>query len=250
VRLQNVYRSLRKPAGPTSSNGCVITTIATPRRLRLAGFAAGAVVLAGAAVYVTASAAGYNLSLKGSPSASTQTALASTPDKVGTASAACTDFKAHFASDLGTSQTKIDAAYQQAVTQTLADEVKNGTLTQAQADKIRQRLTGGAPCALPAGLGTNAGGAQYTQALMAAAASALGITPQQLKTDLAGGMSLSQIAAAQKPPITEDQFRTKLIADIKPLLDKAVAGQKMTSAQEQQILQRLQTGPIPYWAKP
>jgi hypothetical protein len=85
---------------------------------------------------------------------------------------------------------------------------------------------------------------------MTAAASALGITPQQLRTDLAGGTTLSQIAAAQSPPVTEDQFRTKLIADIKPLLDKAVTDKKLTSAQEQQILQRLQTGPIPFWDKP
>ena len=91
---------------------------------------------------------------------------------------------------------------------------------------------------------------QYTQALMTAAASALGITPQQLRTDLASGMTLSQIAAAQKPAVTEDQFRTKLIAAIKPLLDAQVANQRLTSTQEQQILQRLQTGPIPFWDKP
>src|SRR5438477_607158 len=111
----------------------------------------------------------------------------------------------------------------------------------------RLRLAG-----LAAGLGSGArpNAAQYTQALMTAAASALGITPQQLRTDLAGGMTLSQIAAAQRPAVTEDQFRTKLIANIKPLLDKAVTDQKLTSAQEQQILQRLQTGPIPFWDKP
>ena len=63
-------------------------------------------------------------------------------------------------------------------------------------------------------------------------------------------MTLSQIAAAQKPPVTEAQFRTKLIANLKPLLDKAVADKKMTGDQEQKILQRLQTGPIPFWDKP
>ena len=230
----------------------VITSIATPRRLRLAGFAAGAAALAGAAVYITASAAGYNLGLN-RPSTPAPVALASAPDaKGGTASAACTDFISHFASDLKSNQTAINNAYQQAIGQTLADEVKNGTLTQAQADKIKQALAGKQPCALVNGLAptAKAGIAQYRQALMIAAASALGITPQQLRTDLASGMTLSQIAAAQKPAITEDQFRTKLIANIKPLLDKAVTDKKLTSAQEQQILQRLQTGPIPFWDKP
>ncbi len=177
----------------------------------------------------------------------------SAPDaKAGPASAACTNFISHFASDLGTTQAKVDGAFQQAAAQTLADEVKSGELTQAQADVIKAKLAGKQPCALASGLAPSAkaGPAQYAQALMTAAASALGITPQQLRTDLAGGMTLSQIAAAQNPPVTQDQFRTRLIANIKPLLDKAVSDKKLTSAQEQQILQRLQTGPIPFWDKP
>jgi len=231
----------------------VITSFATPRLLRLAGFAAGAVALAGAAVYITASAAGFDLSLNRGSTPAGQASLASAPDtKAGPVSAACTDFISHFASDLKTTQAKVDGAFQQAAAQTLADEVKNGTLTQAQADAIKARLAGKQPCALASGLAptAKAGTAQYTQALLMAAASALGITPQQLRTDLAGGKTLSQIAAAQNPPLTEDQFRTKLIANIKPLLDKAVNNKKLTSAQEQQILQRLQTGPIPFWDKP
>ena len=85
---------------------------------------------------------------------------------------------------------------------------------------------------------------------MAAAASALGITDAQLKTDLATGMSLSQIAAAQKPPVSEADFRTRLIAKLKPLLDTAVTNKQLTSTQEQAILQQLQTGPIPLWNTP
>ena len=64
------------------------------------------------------------------------------------------------------------------------------------------------------------------------------------------GQTLSQVAAAQNPPVTEAQFRSKLIANLKPLLDKAVADKKLTADQEQKILQRLQTGPIPFWDKP
>jgi len=85
--------------------------------------------------------------------------------------------------------------------------------------------------------------------VLSAAASALGISDAQLKTDLASGMSLSQIAAAQKPPVTEAQFRTNLIAKLKPLLDTAVTNKQLTATQEQAILQHLQTGAIPYWNK-
>ena len=72
-------------------------------------------------------------------------------------------------------------------------------------------------------------------------------TAQQLQTELGQGMTLSQIAAQQKPPVTEDQFRTRLIASLTPLLDGAVAAKQLTGAQEKAILKRLQSGPIPFW---
>jgi hypothetical protein len=232
----------------------VITTLARPRTLRLAGFAAGAIAVAGAAVYVTASAAGYTFNAGGAPHASTTAAgLTSATSDSAAASAACTDFMTHFTADLGSTQAKVDTAFQQAIAETLADEVKAGKLTQAQADAIKQRLAGKNPCSIGPALSSHGKGngkqAAYRQELLTAAASALGITADQLKADFAKGMSLSQIAAAHNPPITESQFRTNLIAAIKPLLDQAVANKQLTSAQEQKILQRLQTGPIPNWDK-
>ena len=172
----------------------------------------------------------------------------------GKISAICSDFVTHFAGDLGSSQAKVNAAFQKAIGQTLADEVKSGDLTQTQADSIQQKLAGQAPCSLAAGLGKSAAGrtkiAGYMAQLETAAALALGISDTQLKTDLAQGMTLSQVAAAQNPPVTELQFRTRFIANLTPLLDAAVKNQQLTTAQEQAILQRLQTGPIPFWSKP
>jgi hypothetical protein len=173
----------------------------------------------------------------------------------GKVSAVCNDFVTHFASNLGSSQAKVNAAFQKAVGQTLADEVKNGDLTQAQADSIQQKLAGQAPCSLAAGLGKPSSAARskiaaYLPQLEGAAASALGISDTQLKTDLAQGMTLAQIAAAQNPPVSEARFRTRLITNLTPLLDTAVKSQQLTSAQEQAILQRLQTGPIPFWSTP
>jgi hypothetical protein len=183
---------------------------------------------------------------------STPAGLAGSPQDAAGTSAVCTDFINHFTSDLGTDQTKLDAAFQKAIAETLADQVKAGKLTQQQADAIKAKLAGKEPCsigpALSVGGGRAADGA-YMQQLLAASASALDVTPDQLKADLKKGMSLSQIAAAHNPPITEDQFRTKLIANLKPLLDKAVTDKKLTSDQEQKILQRLQTGAIPLWDK-
>ena len=230
----------------------MITTIATPKNLRILSFAAGAAAIAGAAVYMTASAAGYSFNLGGPKAGNVPAATTAADRSSASASSVCNEFAAHFSSDLGVSQDRVNSAFQEAVGQTLADEVKAGHITQAQADAIKQRMAGKAPCSLAGSLGgKNAvGGAVYQQALLSAAASALGITTDTLKADLAKGMTLHQIASAQNPPVTEDQFRSRLIAGLKPTLDKAVSDQKLTSEQEQKILTALQTGPIPFWDKP
>src|SRR6266567_117384 len=201
---------------------------------------------------MTASAAGYSFNF-GSPKGSNVPAAGAVADQSSTSSSSvCNEFATHFSSDLGVSQDKVNSAFEQAVGQTLADEVTAGHITQAQADAIKKKMAGKAPCTLAGNLGGKnaAGGAVYRQALMSAAASALGITTDTLKADLAKGMTLHQIANAQNPPVTEAQFRSKLIAGLKPALDKAVTDKKITSAQEQKILTALQTGPIPFWDKP
>jgi hypothetical protein len=234
----------------------VIKPLSSFRHLRIAGFAIGAVAVTGAAVLVTAWAAGFTVGMRpashSQPAANTVSSL----DQAASASTVCSGFISHLASDLGKSQSQVNAAVRKAIGETLADEVKDKQITQAQADAIKQRLAGQPPCSLAAGLGkkprpvAGAPTGAYMQQLLAAAASALNITPAKLQADLASGSSLSQIASAQNPPVTEAQFRTKLIAQIKPLLDTAVTNKKLTAAQEQTILQRLQSGPIQFWNKP
>jgi hypothetical protein len=227
----------------------------TPHLLRVVGFAAGGVVVAGAAVLVTASAAGLNVGFRSSSPQPAQAQTASIASK-SSASTICNDFISHLSSDLGKSQSQVNSAVQKAIGETLADEVKNHDLTQAQADAIKAKLASQTPCALAGKIKPGpAAGAQpkvgaYMKQLETAAASALGVSDTTLKADLAKGMTLSQIAAAQKPPVTEAQFRTRLIAQLTPLLDAAVKGQKLTAAQEQMILKQLQTGPIPFWTTP
>jgi hypothetical protein len=233
-----------------------MTSLAKLRYLRVLGFAAGAVLVAGAAVLVTASAAGLNVGFRPSASqpATTETASVS---QLAAASAVCNDFLTHLSSDLGKSQAQVNAAVQKAIGETLADEVKNKDLTQAQADAIKKQLAAQPPCNLAGNLGPKPAPriatptiATYTSQLVTAAASVLGVSDTQLKTDLASGMTLSQVAAAHNPPITEAQFRTQLIAKLTPVLDGAVTNKKLTSAQEQAIIKRLQSDPIPFWSKP
>ena len=219
-------------------------------RLRVVGLAGGAAIVSGAAVLVTASAAGY-VPFFNSSSPAPRTNITTVDQQAGTPSALCTAFLTHFSADLNTSPAALNAAFQKAIGETLADQVKNGKLTQAQADAIKTRLAGRAPCAIAGALrrpGAKLGA--FRPALLSAAASALGVTDAELKADLAKGMTLSQVAAAQKPVVTEAQFRSRLIAKLTPVLDAAVTNKKLTKTQEEAIIKRLQTGAIPLWNKP
>jgi hypothetical protein len=221
----------------------MIKRLGKMRFLRTAGFAVGAVAIAGAAVIITASASGMTFGVK---PASAQRPVAS----ASASSAACTAFMKHFAVEIGKTQAQINTAFQKAIGETLADEVKSGQITQAQADAITKKLANQTPCNLqnagrPHGGGNKPQIGGYMQQYIAASAAALGISESQLKTDLAGGQSLSQVAAAQH--VSEADFRTKLIANLKPVLDKAVTDKKLTAEQETLILQRLQNGPLPLW---
>lgn len=69
------------------------------------------------------------------------------------------------------------------------------------------------------------------------AAKYLGLTPAQLRTQLASGKSLAQIAKAQGK--TTAGIEQALTAAAKTRLDKAVAKQRLTAAQEQKILKAM-----------
>lgn len=88
----------------------------------------------------------------------------------------------------------------------------------------------------------------YKDLLFQADAKALGISIKTLKSDFGQGMTLQQIAASKN--LSEAAFRSALIQNLAPMLDKAVADQQLTSDQEQMLLKRLQSGPVPYWTQP
>jgi membrane-bound lytic murein transglycosylase B len=83
-------------------------------------------------------------------------------------------------------------------------------------------------------------------ALLQAEAQVLGIQPQQLRADFRAGTTV-QTLAAQKS-ISEADFQTQLLADVKPLLDQGVRQGTITSTQEQSVLRRLGKV-IPNWSQ-
>ena len=228
-----------------------MTTFSRARIVRVAGLSIGAVAVGVAAIAVTASASAMTLTFNRTSAPQPAPASSLTAVDASSSSAQCSAFMKHFAVEIGKTQAQINSAFQKAIADTLADEVKAGQITQTQADAIKAKLANQTPCTLPAvrtpGGDKTAIGA-YMQQYLAAAATALGITQTQLTTDLKSGQSLAQVAAAQH--VSEADFRTKLIAGLKPALDQAVSQKKITSAQETLILQRLQTGPLPLWSLP
>jgi hypothetical protein len=226
------------------------------RYLRIAGFAIGAVVVATGAVLMTASASGLTFGPRAAgPNPSDTAVEAASISTAAGPSANCAAFMKHLAVGLSRTQADINKAIQTSIDQTLKDQVNSKELTQAQADALKQKLVSQNACSIIAGTASKSGGhaprgahgGAYMQQYLSAAASVLNITDAQLKTNLSKGQTLSQMAT---PKFTLDTFRTALIAKLQPQLDTAVKNNQMTSAQEQQTINKLKTGPLPYWDKP
>ena len=130
------------------------------------------------------------------------------------------------------------AALVTAEKQELADAVSSGKLTQAQADTItsslQQRFTDLVNGTLPKGgpgLGFHIGS-------LDSAATYLGLTQAELRTQLESGKTLAQIANAT-PTKSAQGLVDALAAPSKARLDAAVAGNTLTATQEATALTRL-----------
>jgi len=216
-----------------------------PRAARIYLTAVAGVSAAVVAVVVTSAATGTPL-LAASPSPS---------PSAGSGTNYCSRFTGHLASNLGKSQSEVQKAISDALNQTIDDAVKNGDLTQSQANSIKAKLssnTSAGQCAgglrtIPGiargGFGPFFGGARFNE--MNEVAKALGLTTAQLQQDLQSGKTVQQLASAQG--MDEAAFRTKLASVTKADLDQQVTSGNLTQNQENAILQRIQNGPLPFW---
>jgi hypothetical protein len=147
-------------------------------------------------------------------------------------------FLGDVAKRLGVPPSQLRSAVQGALLDRLNAAVKAGELTQAQADRIRQRIQqGGAlPFGGPGGHGRlEPGGARHS--LLPTAATYLGLTDAQLLGDLEGGKSLAQVATAQHKSVSG--LEQVLVTAARSRLDRMVASGLITKAQEQRKLSRL-----------
>jgi polyhydroxyalkanoate synthesis regulator phasin len=124
----------------------------------------------------------------------------------------------------------------------LAQLVKDGKLTQKEADAIKQRLESRQPCTGKGDHFERAGVMNaMTQQLHDNAnqvAQGLNLSVTQLKADLQSGQSLNQIAAAQH--VSSDQLHTIVTNAIQNALNKAVNAGDITQSQENTFMQFLQ----------
>lgn len=152
----------------------------------------------------------------------------------GAHAAYCQDFVGHLSRDLGVNQARLQVALTKAASQTVDDAVAKGDITSDQASTIKSRLTSGSICGAHMG-GFEVGGGAVRQNVVAAAATALGTTPEHVRSQLDQGKSISQIAPAG---MTEQQFATKFESAMKTQLDAKVKAGTITQSQENQVLER------------
>jgi len=142
-------------------------------------------------------------------------------------------FLAKVAAKLGISEDKLKTAVDEAYNETIDEQVTAGKLTQGQADRLKERGFDLAPM-----FGMR--GVRFVGAhLMESAATALGISVDDLMTQLRDGKSLADVAQAQG--ISVDKLKTDLLAQVKSELDTAVSDGKITQSQADEIYSRTES---------
>jgi hypothetical protein len=136
---------------------------------------------------------------------------------------------------LGVTSTKLDAALKAAAIDRVDAAPAAGQITQAQADAMKAAINAGE---LPLGFGYGRGfgheGGMHGGMYLGAAATYLGLTEDQLRTQLESGTSLADVAKAQGKSV--DGLKQAIISDVQTKLDQAVTNGRLTSTQRDQIL--------------
>ena len=178
-------------------------------------------------------------------SAHTGQSNAATPMPTTTPNPYCEQYRQDLAKRLGVSVGTLQQDSLAAGQDVLAQMVKDGKLTQSQANTIKQKLQSHLGC-------TGRGnflewGAiysslrQYRSSIENQVAQGLHLTSAQLTTDLKNGQSLDQIAKAQG--VSTSQLRTIMLNAIQSAANQAVKGGNLTQTQASDLMQALQRQP-------
>lgn len=108
----------------------------------------------------------------------------------------------------------------------LSGLVTDGTLTQAQADSVASTLDEALP---KRGGHSGPGGHHGARHGLEAAATTLGITPEELRTALRGGQSLADVAASKG--VAKEKLIAALVEEAKEHLAEKVTAGRLTQAE-------------------
>jgi hypothetical protein len=152
---------------------------------------------------------------------------------------------------LGVSVEQYDAAVTQARDEVLDKAVQEGTITQQQADQMRERAAQGfgpgmgrgmmggrgAGRGMMGGYGSMMGG--QASSLIVVAAEKLGMTVQELQTQLQAGKTIA--ALAEEKGVDVQTIVDAFLAGRQEWLNQAVADGRLTQAQADQMLANMRT---------
>lgn len=177
------------------------------------------------------------------------TALAQTPTPTQTPSQQAKAnyhdfFLDRLAAALGVARDQLNGAITQARNETVDQQVKDGRITQERADAIKARPSDGfiGPWGFgPHRIGPRGGIGPVTKigAHLDVVAQALGMTTQELISQLRSGKTLSELAAGK-----EQAVKDAVAAAAKTKLDRAVAAGRITQEQENQTLDRIRNSDL------
>ncbi|HEX9095196.1 MAG TPA: hypothetical protein VF990_03740 [Candidatus Dormibacteraeota bacterium] len=144
--------------------------------------------------------------------------------------------------------TQTKDALKQAQLQTVDQMLKDGQITQAQADALKARINAGQGLGPLGAPGFRRGGFKATGTVMRdlmtaelnAVASALHMSTADLQSALRSGKSLSDLETQQK--VSDSAVKTAMKNAAKGVLDKAVKAGTITQAQADAILSRVGNG--------
>jgi len=133
----------------------------------------------------------------------------------------------------------------QAELQTVDQMVKDGKITQAQADELKSRINSGQGFGFPfrhGGPGDRAFKRNLREAELNAIAGTLQMTPSDLMTQLRSGQTLSQLEQAKG--VSDKAVRSAVHNAARPVLDGAVKAGSITQAEEDAILSSIDRGQL------
>src|SRR5436305_7398934 len=142
------------------------------------------------------------------------------------------------AKQLGVEPSALSAALKKALENRVDEAVTAGRLTKAQGDELKQRIeSGDVPLFGEPGFGFHERGALFGG--LDAAASYLGLTDAQVRSDFRSGKSLADIADAQGKSV--DGLVQAIVDAAKTKIAAAVAAGRLTQSQADSILSGLKS---------